>query len=436
LHRGLESEIQLLSLLSLFATVVGLANGYLLFTLLFVLLLYMVWVFFNFSKIYQWLDKDCTDHPPDVSGISADMAHNLYRMKQRNERADRRRKNLSDRVGQVTSALPDAIVTLSSEGVLKWWNPSAVKILGLKERDRGQSIVNIVRDPRFVAFIEEPILSAQLELKAAHNPTRTVMFSAARFGEGEIILVARDITRLKHLEQMRQDFLGNISHELRTPLTVLSGYTETLLENSEGLPKTWGKALGQMQEQTNRMIYLADDLVMLSQLESTTVPAPQTPVNLKKLLQQIVNDAVVISETIFPGQPSTVKLDLANEINLEGDQKELYSAFSNLILNAVKHNPPGTSVSIKAYIEENFYTIEIADDGDGIDSKHISRLTERFYRVDKSRSSKTGGTGLGLAIVKHILIRHHGLLEIKSQLRKGSSFICRFPLESRTPRKS
>ena len=123
MRRGLESEIQLISLLSLFATAVGLANGYLLFTLLIVLLLYIAWAFFNFLKIYQWLDKDCADHPPDVSGISADMAHNLYRMQQRSERTDRRRKNLSDRVGQVTSALPDAIVTLSSEGVLKWWNP-------------------------------------------------------------------------------------------------------------------------------------------------------------------------------------------------------------------------------------------------------------------------------------------------------------------------
>ena len=436
MHRGLESEIQLISLLSLCALIIGLANGYLLHTLLVILLLYIVWIFINFLQIYKWLKKDCTGPPPDVSGISADMADSIFRMQQRNTRTDRRRKSLSDRVDQVTSALPDAIITLSPEKILKWWNPAAIRTLGLKENDKGQSIVNIVRDPRFAAFIEKPTLSAQLELSAAHDPSRTVMFSAATFGEGEIILVARDITRLKHLERMRQDFLANISHELRTPLTVLSGYTETLMDSAESLPETWGKALVQMQEQTNRMIYLANDLVMLSQLESTTVPAPKTPVNMNKLLLQINSDAKIISENMFPENPSIISLDLPEKIYLPGDQKELYSAFSNLILNAVKHNPAGTSVRIKAYSKNDSTVIEVADDGCGIESKHISRITERFYRVDQSRSSKTGGTGLGLAIVKHILIRHGGSLDIKSKLRVGSTFICRFSTELQSDEQS
>jgi two-component system phosphate regulon sensor histidine kinase PhoR len=364
--------------------------------------------------------------PPDVTGISADMANSLYRMQQRNIRTDRRRKNLSDRVGQVTSALPDAIATLSSERVLQWWNPSAIKILGFKNSDKGQSIVNIIRDPRFIAFIEKPDISTQLELKAAHDQSRTVIFSATTFGEGEIILVARDITRLKHLEQMRQDFLANISHELRTPLTVLSGYTETLMDNTKSVPNTWVKALSQIQEQTNRMIYLADDLVMLSQLESTTVPVPKTPIDLEKLLLQVHNDAKIISENIFPEKPNIISLDLEQNIQLTGDQKELYSAFSNLVLNAIKHNPIGTSIDIRAYNADNSVVVEISDDGCGIDSQHISRLTERFYRVDQSRSTETGGTGLGLAIVKHVLIRHSGVLKIKSKVREGTSFQCKF----------
>ena len=371
-----------------------------------------------------------------MTGISADMANSLYRMQQRNIRTDRRRKNLSDRVGQVTSALPDAIVTLSSERVLQWWNPSAIKILGFKDSDKGQSIVNIVRDPRFIAFIERPDISTQLELKAAHDQSRTVMFSATTFGEGEIILVARDITRLKHLEQMRQDFLANISHELRTPLTVLSGYTETLMDNTKSVPNTWVKALSQIQEQTNRMIYLADDLVMLSQLESTTVPVPKTPIDLEKLLLQIHNDVKIISENIFPGKPNIISLDLEQNIQLTGDQKELYSAFSNLVLNAIKHNPIGTSIDIKAYNADNSVVVEISDDGCGIDSQHISRLTERFYRVDQSRSTETGGTGLGLAIVKHVLIRHSGVLKIKSKVREGTSFQCKFSAKHHLSSKS
>ena len=426
MRRGLETEIQLISLLSLLALIIGLANDFLVYTMLIVFFLYLIWVFLNFLKVYRWIEADCKLAPPDVTGISADMANSLYRMQQRNIRTDRRRKNLSDRVGQVTSALPDAIATLSSERVLQWWNPSAIKILGFKNSDKGQSIVNIVRDPRFIAFIEKPDISTQLELKAAHDQSRTVIFSATTFGEGEIILVARDITRLKHLEQMRQDFLANISHELRTPLTVLSGYTETLMDNTKSVPNTWVKALSQIQEQTNRMIYLADDLVMLSQLESTTVPVPKTPIDLEKLLLQVHNDAKIISENIFPEKPNIISLDLEQNIQLTGDQKELYSAFSNLVLNAIKHNPIGTSIDIRAYNADNSVVVEISDDGCGIDSQHISRLTERFYRVDQSRSTETGGTGLGLAIVKHVLIRHSGVLKIKSKVREGTSFQCKF----------
>ena len=436
MRRGLETEIQLISLLSLLALIIGLANDFLVYTMLIVFFLYLIWVFLNFLKVYRWIEADCKLAPPDVTGISADMANSLYRMQQKNIRTDRRRKNLSDRVGQVTSALPDAIVTLSSERILKWWNPSAIKILGFKDSDKGQSIVNIVRDPRFIAFIEKPDISTQLELKAAHDPSRTVMFSATRFGEGEIILVARDITRLKHLEQMRQDFLANISHELRTPLTVLSGYTETLMDNTKSVPNTWVKALSQIQEQTNRMIYLADDLVMLSQLESTTVPVPKTPIDLEKLLLQIHNDAKIISENIFPGKPNIISLDLEQNIQLTGDQKELYSAFSNLVLNAIKHNPIGTSVDIRAYNADDSVVVEISDDGCGIDTQHISRLTERFYRVDQSRSTETGGTGLGLAIVKHILIRHSGVLKIKSKVREGTSFQCKFSAKRHLSSKS
>ena len=436
MRKGLETEIQLISLLSLLALIIGLASDFLVYTMSIGFFLYLIYILLNFLKVYRWIEADCKLAPPDVTGISADMANSLYRMQQKNIKTDRRHKNLSDRVGQVTSALPDAIVTLSSERVLEWWNPSAIKILGFKDSDKGQSIVNIVRDPRFIAFIERPDISIQLELKAAHDPSRTVMFIATAFGEGEIILVARDITLLKHLEQMRQDFLANISHELRTPLTVLSGYTETLMDNTKSVPNTWVKALSQIQEQTNRMIYLADDLVTLSQLESPTVPVQKTPIDLAKLLLQIHNDAKIISENIFPGKPNIISLDLEQNIQLTGDQKELYSAFSNLVLNAIKHNPIGTSVDIRAYNADNSVVVEISDDGCGIDSQHISRLTERFYRVDQSRSTETGGTGLGLAIVKHVLIRHSGVLKIKSKVREGTSFQCKFSAKHHLSSKS
>ena len=279
-------------------------------------------------------------------------------------------------------------------------------------------------------LLKAPLLSTQLELAISENPKRTVLFSAAMFGQGEIFLVVRDISRLKHLEQVRQDFLGNISHELRTPLTVLSGYTETLLDTQEGLPRAWKKALEQMQEQTSRMTCLANDLVMLSQLESAEVPASKTPIATEQLLQDIVKDSLVINESVSVSRPDKVSLEYTDAVCLSGDHKELYSAFSNLVLNALRHNPAETKIKIKAYIEKDFKVIEVSDNGRGIASTHISRLTERFYRVDASRSSATGGTGLGPAIVKHVLIRHSGLLEIKSAPGKGSTFRCKFPMDS------
>ena len=248
-----------------------------------------------------------------------------------------------------------------------------------------------------------------------------------------MILVVQDITRLRNLEQMRQDFVANISHELRTPLTVLSGYTETLQDNADDLPKGWKKALDQMQQQTARMNALANDLVMLSQLESTQTPPPETAVDLCSLLQQITKDARIVvdknntNENTDNDDNSLIQLECAEGITIDGETKELYSAFSNLVFNAIKHNPVGTQIQIKSHTKNNANIIEVSDNGNGIDPKHIPRLTERFYRADQSRASTTGGTGLGLAIVKHVLMRHSASLKIFSTLSKGSTFICHFP---------
>jgi two-component system phosphate regulon sensor histidine kinase PhoR len=362
------------------------------------------------------------------------MADYLYRMQQRNERAKQSRKNLSERVRNITSALADGILTLSPDKELEWWNPASKKLLGLKKSDRGQSIINLVRDPRFVTFIQGETLTTPLELTSPEDTTKTLLFSAAEFGEGDVILVVQDITRLRNLEQMRQDFVANISHELRTPLTVLSGYTETLQDNADDLPKGWKNALDQMQQQTTRMNALANDLVMLSQLESTQTPPPKTTVDICSLLQQIAKDARILTDKKTTDDESTdcdnnslIKLDCSEGLVINGETKELYSALSNLVFNAIKHNPVGTQIQIKSYAKNNANIIEVSDNGNGIDPKHITRLTERFYRVDQSRASTTGGTGLGLAIVKHVLMRHNASLKIFSTLSKGSTFICHFP---------
>lgn len=427
MHRGLQAEIQRIILLTLFLLIFGFLNGYLLLTLLVGGGLYMLWTFYHISKLYDWLGRGCTGLPPEASGVWGDMGDSLYRMQKRNERAKQSRRNLSERVRNITSALTDGILTLSADRVLEWWNPAAEQLLGLKKSDRGQSIINLVRNPQFVTFIQNQTLDTPLELTSPENSSKTLLFTAAEFGDGDIILVVQDITRLRNLEQMRQDFVANISHELRTPLTVLSGYTETLQDSLQSgdkdLPSHWKKALDQMQQQTDRMNALANDLVMLSQLESTQEPSPNTPIQISPLLEKIAEDARVIA-----GYRYKVEVECGQEMVLNGDMKELYSALSNLAFNAIKHNPVGTTVQIKSYTTSNANFIEVSDDGNGIDPKHISRLTERFYRADQSRASSTGGTGLGLAIVKHVLMHHGGTLSITTTLSKGSRFSCRFPI--------
>lgn len=260
----------------------------------------------------------------------------LYRMQQRNERAKQSRRQLADRVKDITSALADGIIILTPDRELEWWNPAAEKLLGLVKQDRGQSMTNLVRDPRFVVFIQSDALPSPLELSSPEDPTRTLLFTAATFGDGNIILVVQDITRLRNLEQMRQDFVANISHELRTPLTVLSGYIETLQDNADQLPRGWAKALLQMGQQTERLNALANDLVMLSQLESNRKPPRGHPScwisycnRLPKMPAWWLVIITLSKQTVPPTPPSK-----GNTRNFTAPSRILYSMPSSTIRQA------------------------------------------------------------------------------------------------------
>jgi two-component system phosphate regulon sensor histidine kinase PhoR len=223
---------------------------------------------------------------------------------------------------------------------------------------------------------------------------------------------------------MRKDFVANVSHELRTPLTVIRGYLEVLEDSlPKGLKDQHLKALQQMQQQSLRMTTLINDLTMLSKLETDSVNKAQAYVPLTSLLEMICDEARAVS-----GDKHLVSLTCDKNIQLLGNERELHSAFSNLITNAVKYSPEGKAIEIRVSMNlANNLLVEIKDEGIGIEQQHISRLTERFYRVDSSRSIQTGGTGLGLAIVKHILLRHDGRLQIQSTYGQGSTFSCIFP---------
>jgi len=401
--------------------IAGFFNGYIALTLLIGGALYLSWSLLKILRLYEWLDGGGQGIPPESTGVWGDISDQLYRLQKRNTRARDDLRAVVKRIRKITSALDEGLIILDAERSVDWWNPAATHLLGLRSEDLHQPITNLLRTPAFVQFIQSGDFELPLELPAPNDPQRLLQFSPRIFGDNEIALVIMDITRLRQLEEMRKEFVGNISHELRTPLTVLTGYIETLQNQDMGnMPPAWPKALKQMGQQTERMNLLAEDLVMLSRLETTNVPL-KVPVNLNLLFEPIIDNALALS-----GNKHKITFKSCDQPLLEGDAKELHSALSNLVYNAVKHNPQGCDIAISLERNAAAFSVSISDTGLGIDPRHIPRLTERFYRADSSRATQSGGTGLGLAIVKHVLLRHNGELTIASTLGKGATFTCRF----------
>ena len=418
---GLRSELQRLALLGALSLLAGYVNGYPLASLIAGGSLYMLWTLVRIHRLNQWLEQGGRDYPPPASGVWGEISDHLYRLRQRNARHRQDHLSLVTRIRRITDALDEGILILDADRALEWWNPAAGRLLGLERRDEGEPIVNLVRTPAFVAFIREGRFTEPVELEAPHDPDRLLQFNANQFGANEIALVVQDITRLRRLEQMRKEFVANISHELRTPLTVLTGYLETLRGSAAEQPPAWRQAIAQMEEQTRRLTLLTEDLVTLSKLESTPLPTRTERVALQPLLAAIVDSARALAS-----ESHEIGLECPPELCVEGVTRELHSAFANLVYNAVKHNPRGCAIWVRAGRDSGRIWVEVEDEGVGIDPRHLPRLTERFYRVENSRASSSGGTGLGLAIVKHSLLRNGGKLEIHSALGQGSTFRCTF----------
>ena len=404
------------------ATLAGLVIGHVGWTLAAALAVLLAWQLRQTLRLRQWLQNP-EQEPPEAKGIWGDLFDGLYH-RQRKQRRDREQLlAVIARMQDSTSALRDAVIMLDAHGNLEWWNPSTERLLGLKSpQDVGQPILNLIRHPQFKTYFEKGDYQQTLELTSPVQDALRLQFQITEYGQGLRLMLARDVTHIHQLEQMRKDFVANVSHELRTPLTVITGYLETLLEHGESVPPRWQRALNQMQQQGARMQHLLDDLLLLARLEATEHPSEQTPQALAPLLNSIYQDAQLLSDGAH-----TFELAIEPELYLKGSYHELRSAFSNLIFNAVKYTPKGGAIMIHASQSSQGVHIEVRDTGPGIDARHIPRLTERFYRIDSSRHSATGGTGLGLAIVKHVLLRHNGKLTIESEVGVGSCFRCDFP---------
>lgn len=390
---------------------------------------YASWHIRQAYRLEKWLRHGKRFHPPESSGIWEEIFQEIYRLQQRNRKRKRKLGSMLNRFQSATAAMPDATVVLDGER-LDWWNDAAERLLGLTyPRDSGQSVSNLIRHPDFLAYLRSDNHDTPIQIQAPGNPQCTLSIRLINYGKGQRLLLARDITRLQHLERVRSDFVANVSHELRTPLTVISGYLETLLEDRH--EPTVRRTLIAMREQSDRMQGIVKDLLILSRLESRQQPRQQTSVDVPALLLCLLDDARQLSGELR----HQIELELDDTLLLLGDETELRSLFSNLVFNAVHYTPAEGHIQLRWHGDELGAHFEVQDSGIGISPQHIPRLTERFYRVDVGRSRGSGGTGLGLAIVKHVLLRHDGNLAIESQLGQGSLFRCDFPA-SRIARRS
>lgn len=377
------------------------------------------------ERLRQWL-KNTDQDVPESEGTWDEVLKGIYLLRRNERRARDSLLGIIDRARASVSALEEAVALIDSHGNLEWWNPSAQSLLGLRSRDRGQPVVNLIREPSFIRYFNHGPYADGLKLPSQKFPGRHLQFEITTFGDNDRLMIVYDISRLHNLEQMRKDFVANVSHELRTPLTVLSGYLETLLDQVDSISPRWARALNQMQQQATRMNNLVNDLLLLSRLENQ--PEDRTPqiIDINRMLTQIHHDAEIM------GQPrgQIVSLEMEPELCLIGMESDLRSAFSNLVTNAVKYTPDKGHIHIRWWSDSDGAHLRVSDNGIGIAPIHIHRLTERFYRADAARSSATGGTGLGLAIVKHVLMQHKATLDIQSTLGKGSRFTCQFPPQS------
>ncbi|MDQ2076675.1 phosphate regulon sensor histidine kinase PhoR [Marinimicrobium sp. ABcell2] len=419
--RGFSAELRRLLMLLALGLIAGLWFGHMGWALFLASSIYVVYTLRQIYCFNRWLLSNSDLPPPEANRFWGEVYDRIYHMQRRQEKEKASLEAVISRVQETTSALRDGVIILDRRGYLDWWNPAAQRLLGFRLSDQGKSIINFVRHPRFVSYFDEGQYGEPVEIPSPRFNSKQLQFQITRFGNAERLVVVRDVTQLHKLEQMRQDFVANVSHELRTPLTVLTGYLETL-SDSPNLGPQWQKALTQMEQQARRMAMLVNDLLALSKLETAEAGYNQKPVPLEPLLRSIHTEAQALSGEL--GHHITLECEAG--VELLGSEKELHSAFSNLVTNAIKYTPPGGKIALKAKRHRQEVHISVQDNGPGFESKHIPYLTQRFYRVEASRNSSTGGAGLGLAIVKHVLLRHEGELQIRSEVGKGSEFTCVF----------
>lgn len=413
-------------LLMTVAALIGFLQGNIGLYILLALVGFLIWHLWNLSRFEAWIKAGAQENVPDLPGVWGELVSFIIRLRRRSKNRKRQYRALIKEYRKSSGAFPDGTVLLDGENQILWFNKAAKRMLGLrKSSDRGQSIMNFVRRPEFVQFMESSKKEEPLVMPAPREPGHFYSLQRVPYGRQQSLLLVRDITQQVTVEQTRRDFVANASHELRTPLTVITGYLDAMEEDPE-LQEDWAGPVREMHAQAARMTEIVAGLLTLSRLEAQEERDDLTEaeaVDIPGMLAELRKNALAV-----PGCPETVELKLLDDAWILGCEKDLRSAFGNLVDNAVKYTPrDGRIILSWESLADGSVAFRVKDTGIGLSPSEIPRVTERFFRVDSGRSRQVGGTGLGLAIVKHVLRNHDADLIITSLPGDGSCFSCVFP---------
>jgi two-component system, OmpR family, phosphate regulon sensor histidine kinase PhoR len=389
----------------------------------FALLAQVIFSTFHKQRLWRLLDAPVYGEVPSAPGIWGEIYYRLHKLAKRWHAQVRQVEQQHSRFIQAIQASPNGVAMLDDHDQIEWCNAISEQHFGLDaKRDLRQHITHLVRQPDFVRYLNSHQYEEMLIMRGMGDKRQNVIsVQVFPYGENRKLVLSQDITELERTDAMRRDFVANVSHELKTPLTVLAGFLETMreipLDESER-----ARYLDMMMQQAQRMQHIVTDLLVLATLEGDNKPPSSQLVDMRAVLRHLQEDAESLS-----GGRHRIAFDSDEELTVTGVETEILSAFGNLVTNAIRYTPDGGSINVSWYAQSGQATFAVADSGLGIPAADIPRLTERFYRVDRSRSRDTGGTGLGLAIVKHVLQRHDAQLDVKSEEGRGSVFTVRFP---------
>jgi two-component system phosphate regulon sensor histidine kinase PhoR len=415
-------------LLTLFISgIVGYIFGHLTLALLLTVLALLIWHYHHLFKLVDWLWQSKAISPPQSEGIWGRIYDGLYRqIKQYRQK----QKDLNDKIRRFrdgAEALPDAALVLSEELTIQWGNKKAHRLLGVRwPGDVGQRIDNLLRAPEFAKYLEEDIFDSPCLLASPVDSQIQLEIRLMAYGQDHVLLLARDISHIHRLEEMRRDFVANVSHELKTPLTVVRGYVEMIQTTEHALDPHWQKAFSTIEGQVSRMDRLVEQLLILSRVEINIDADSKQVIDMPLLINTLVDDAIWLNQD----KKHHIEKDIDENLGLYGIDTEIKSACLNLLSNAIAYTPENGEIKVTWQRHSNKAKFSVKDNGPGIRPENLNRLTERFYRIDKSRSRDTGGSGLGLAIVKHVLHHHNAELVINSVWGQGSEFIIYFDPEN------